>query len=589
MDNWKKLISIILEQKKAHIFALIFLILQSICSLCLPFVLIQIVDVGIEKGDFPILFTMGIGYFCLTILQNLFKGLSDYRYAQIGSNVIISLRKKVLGHISRMSGKFYSNMKSGEIYSTVTEDIGTVQELCTNAIFSTVTDTIMAIPMIIFLFFLDYRLFIISVILQPVYAYVQNKVAYSIGEHSEDIRGSFGEYSSALQEYLYSPINLAKNKSDNYILSKIIKHSEANAEALVHMNFDFSKGRIYGSLMQNISNLLLILVGGILMINQQTTIGTVLVYLQYAGKILTPILGIGQLNMKFKKAAISLGKIFSLLGTESDVDFQTGKRTDGILKGSISFKSVNFSYSPDNIVLENMNFSVQPGKVTALVGSSGSGKTSTINLLYRMWEPQAGAITVDGVDIKEFDIRYLRENISIVSQDIVLLNDTIYNNIALGDTAITLEEVKEAAKIANIYDTIMLFEKQFDTVIGDRGVKLSGGQKQRLAIAMAVVRRKPIVVFDEATSALDNINELSIHKKLMRLFKNQSVLVIAHRLSTIQEADRIYVMDTGRVSEWGTHAELIAKKGIYYQLYWKEIKEESNSSGSMLPGGNQDV
>lgn len=574
MKNWRKLFNIIIEYKKEHIFAFLFLLLQSVAALCLPFVLIQIVDVGIEKQNYYVLLTMGVIYVFTTILYNLFKAISDYIYAKIGSKVIVNLRKKVLEHLSKLSGDFYSNMKSGEIYSTITDDIGTVQELCTNAIFSTITNAVMAIPMIIFLIILDYRLFIVSILLQPIYAFMQGKLGNSIGYHSQELRNSFGEYSSSLQEYLYSPINIEKNKARKYILDKILNFSKENTEILVKINFDFSKGQIYGNLMQNFSNILIIIVGGILLIHRQTTVGTILVYMQYASKILTPVLGISQLNMKFKKAKISLDRIFGLLETNSDVVYNIGTKKRGISAGKIEFEDVTFGYTSDCFILRNIDFLIEPGRVTALVGGSGAGKTSIVNLLYRMWNVQHGKISIDGTNIIDYDIEYLRQNISIVSQDIVLLNDTIYNNIVLGDSRILMADVVNATKIANIYDTIMELDKQFDTIIGDRGIKLSGGQKQRLAIAMALVRKSQIIIFDEATSALDNINELAIYRKIVKLFKDRTLLVIAHRLSTIEEADQIYVLDTGRIVESGTHKALMKRQGFYYELYKKEAKEK---------------
>lgn len=325
--------------------------------------------------------------------------------------------------------------------------------------------------------------------------------------------------------------------------------------------------------MQNFSNILIIILGGILLINQQTTIGTILVYMQYAGKILTPVLGISQLNMKFKKAKISLDRIFELLETNSDVVYNVGIQKEGISSGEIKFENVTFGYVPNQFILRNIDFLIEPGKVTALVGGSGAGKTSIVNLLYRMWDVKYGKIVIDGINIVEYDIEYLRKNISIVSQDIVLLNDTIYNNIVLGDSKISMDDVIKATKIANIYDTIINFDKQFDTIIGDRGIKLSGGQKQRLAIAMALVRKSQIIVFDEATSALDNINELDIYRKIVDLFKDRTLLVIAHRLSTIEKADKIYVLDSGSIVESGTHNTLMKKQGYYYKLYKKEAME----------------
>lgn len=573
MKNWKKLFNIIIEYKKEHILAFLFLLLQSVAGLCLPFVLIHIVDIGIEQRNYHVLLVMGAVYITITILYNIFKAISDYVYAKIGSKVIVNLRKKVLEHLSQLSGNFYSNMKSGDIYSTITDDIGTVQELCTNAIFSTITNTVMAIPMVIFLIFLDYRLFIVSVLLQPIYAFLQGKIGDSIGCHSQELRSSFGEYSSSLQEYLYSPINIEKNKARKYILDKILNFSKINAGTLVKINFDFSKGQICGNLMQNFSGILIIILGGILLINNQTTLGTILVYMQYSSTILTPVLGLGQLNMKFKKAKISLDRIFGLLETSSDVDYNTGVKKEGISMGKIKFEDVTFGYAPDRFILRNIDLSIEPGKVTALVGESGAGKTSIVNLLYRMWDVKYGKISIDGINIMDYGINYLRQNISVVSQDIVLLNDTIYNNIVLNDSQILMTDVIKATKIANIYDTIMALDKQFDTIIGDRGIKLSGGQKQRLAIAMALVRKSQIIIFDEATSALDNLNELAIYKKIVELFKDRTLLVIAHRLSTIEEADQIYVLDSGRIVESGTHNVLMGKQGFYYELYKKEAKQ----------------
>lgn len=574
MNNWKKLIKIIYEYKREHFFALIFLILQSITSVCLPFILIKIVDIGIGQKNYFVLFTMSGGYMLLTLCYNIFKGTSDYIYAKIGSKIIVDLRKKVLEHLSKLSGKFYSDMKSGDIYSVVTDDIGVIQEICTNTIFTTVTGVIMSIPIIIYLLFLDYRLFIVSVLLQPLYALVQSKIGTLIANHSNYLRDTFGEYSSALQEYLYSPINIEKNKATHYILTKILNLSKKNAKMIMKINLDFSKGQIFGNLMQNFSNILIVLLGGILLINQQTSIGIILVYMQYSGKILTPILSLSQLNMKLKKARISVNRIFNFLDEKSDVNYSIGNLNNIINKGEIIFEDVTFSYIQNNYILENISFSIKSGEVTALVGGSGAGKTSIVNLLYRMWDINDGSIFIDGINIKEFDIEYLRKNISIVSQDIVLLNDTIYNNIVLGDTTISFNEVIKATQIANIYDTIMKLENKFDTVIGDRGIRLSGGQKQRLAIAMAIVKNSPIIIFDEATSALDNINELAIHKKIINIFKDKTILIIAHRLSTIESADKICVLDSHRIVEVGKHNDLIKQRGIYYKLYNKELIEK---------------
>lgn len=577
MRKCKRLAKIILEYKKEHMIAFLFLILQSVGSILLPQLLVKIVDEGIANNEYLILIKMCSIYIFIAVLGNIFKGISNYLYTVIGGRIVIDIRKRLISKIMHMPGSYYSNMKSGEVFSTISEDVGTIEQLCTDTLFSTLADIIISIPLVMYLIYLDFRMFLITILLQPIYILLQGKVSNSIAKHSGEMRNSFGKYSSVLQEFLYNPMDAVKSKSVTYLFERIIENVKDNVNAYIKLNYSLSRGQIYGSLIGTINSIVIILLGGWLIIDGKLTMGILLVFLQYSSKTLIPILGIGQLNMQYKNAQPALKHIFKILDSDDDKNYYKGNKENGIKKGEVIFKDLKFSYNEEEFVLRNINLNFKPGEMTALIGSSGSGKTSIINLLYRLWQPDSGMILVDGTNIDEYDIEYLRDNISVVSQEIVLLNDTVYNNIVLGDENISIQEVIDATKIANIYDTIINLEAGFDTVIGDRGIKMSGGQKQRLSIARAIIKRRPIVIFDEATSALDNINETIIQQKILEVFKNHTIIVIAHRLSTIENANKIYVLNHGEIVEEGSHFELIEGKGVYYNLYNKSKTDHSGN------------
>ena len=303
------------------------------------------------------------------------------------------------------------------------------------------------------------------------------------------------------------------------------------------------------------------------------SIGDLIAFQQYTGMLIGPCISIIRSNTRIQQSLVSINRIFSILDEPITIQNDNkGKKFKESFDGDILFDGVDFSYNEDK-TLDNINIKFEKGKTTALVGSSGYGKSTIVNLLFRLWDIDKGKIMVDNIDIKDYNLKSLRKNISIVTQDLLLFDDSILNNLTLGNKNISKEYVKDICNRVDIYNFINELPNGFDTIIGEKGVKLSGGQKQRVAIARALISKSSIVIFDEATSALDNISQKTILENINDLLENKTVIVIAHRLSTIKNADKIYVIDKGKVIESGSHEELILNESTYYSLV-NEQKQE---------------
>ncbi|MCU9808435.1 ABC transporter ATP-binding protein/permease [Paraclostridium sp. AKS46] len=315
--------------------------------------------------------------------------------------------------------------------------------------------------------------------------------------------------------------------------------------------------------------------GGLKIIKGNMSIGELIAFQQYTGMLIGPCISIIRSNTRIQQSLVSINRIFGVLDEPIIINQDNkGSRIKDNFEGDIIFDEVDFSYSEDK-TLDNMNIRFEKGKMTALVGSSGCGKSTIVNLLFRLWDIDNGKITIDNVDIKDYNLKSLRQNISIVTQDLLLFDDSILNNLTLGNKNISKEYAEEICEKVGICEFINNLPKGFETIVGEKGVKLSGGQKQRIAIARTLIAKSSIIIFDEATSALDNVSQKIILENIRELLKNKTVIVIAHRLSTIMDADKIYVLNKGQVVESGSHEELLIKKGVYYNLSNEQILEGS--------------
>ncbi len=569
----KVLIKLLKPYWKKEIQAFVCLMAQSLCATMIPIIGVKIIDDGIIGYNVKLLLILSAISFLLCVIQNLMKYITEYIYNDISGKISLNLRTTILQHFGELDGKFYSNIKSGEINSLIINDVGNVQQLCSQTIFVAIASCIQAIPLICYLAWLNLKLFILILTVQPMFIILQNIIAKKIEKTSIEIRNSFTDYSGKLQEYLFSPMNAIKINAISFITKKIIDGMKRNIKATVDLFMNISKGQINANFKANLLAIIVYLIGGFLVVHGEATIGTLMIFVQYSGSVLVPFTQIEQLNMKIKQTNISIDKINDFINYEANVKTDSRGLREGILRGNIKFSNVRFSYD-ENIIFDNLNLNFSKGTMTALVGKSGIGKTTITNLLFRFWDVQSGIIEIDGIDIKNFDLEYLRNNICIITQEILLFNDSIYNNLTIGREGFSQEEIEDVCKIVDIYDFIMSLENAFDTIVGERGIKLSGGQKQRLSIASALLTKCPIVILDEATSALDNETQMIIQKNLYKIFKDKTVIIIAHRLSTIIAADNINVILNGKIIESGTHEQLMEEAGVYKALYDQEEHEK---------------
>lgn len=305
----------------------------------------------------------------------------------------------------------------------------------------------------------------------------------------------------------------------------------------------------------------------------QVPLPDIIAFVMFLSIFYQPISMLGRINEDIQNALAGASRVFEVLDTEPDVKEKTDAIELGRVQGEIRFENVGFQYVPGIDVLKSIQLDIRPGEMVALVGPTGVGKTTMASLVSRFYDPTEGKILLDGVDLKDISLRSLRNNISIVLQDVFLFNGTVADNIAYGVKCASREEIVEAAKVAHAHEFILNLENGYDTVIGERGIKLSGGQKQRLSIARAVLRNAPVLILDEATASVDMETERLIHEAIDRVIRNRTTLVIAHRLSSIRKADKIVVLNEGGIAEMGTHQELMEEKGIYSKLCGMQLKE----------------
>ncbi|WP_051505179.1 ABC transporter ATP-binding protein [Paenibacillus durus] len=569
--NMLRLLKVIFSYKRLHFIASLFMIGNSVSLLVLPFLTMRIIDSAIQEHNVDQLVQYIILYLSISIVQGGCKLMSDYTYSIIGKKIVFDLRLKIVKHLQKLTGKFHANAKAGEIIAVINNDTSMVENLSTSMIFSTVSEICTAIGVFIYLLYMQPDLLLFTILLQPILFVSQHWFNKKIVSMNNEYRDLFGQFIVHIQELIPSIIPIAILKGRKYFLTRFIQTGKNILRKGTKLEVLFSANMVVTSLISSLTTVLILGYGGFKVIDGALTIGGLIAFLQYSQKLLGPIIQMVQINMKYQQSVVSVDRIFNLLDEPIDIS-QDNRGYSADIKGDIEFRDVSFSYDGNKSVLNGLNLVCGKGSINALVGESGSGKSTLINLLMRFWETDEGEILLDGVNIKEFNLAYLRKSITVVSQDVFLFNDTIYNNILLDKTGVTEQQLIQAAKAADIYDYINLLPDGFHTVIGDRGVKLSGGQKQRIALARAILQDSPILILDEATSALDNITESLINENLRLFLSNKTVIIIAHRLSTVENADQIFVMREGRVIECGTHAELLHSGEYYYNLYSTNVE-----------------
>lgn len=502
------------------------------------------------------------------VLANIFRYLSQRVLKTVEADMIASLRQAVFARAIRLDLSYFSEQRKGNLMSRLTTDVQEVENSIGRAFTATFKEIFTLIMFFVFLASMSGKLTLFSLIILPlsggVIATITRRLRRAAGEVQQHLSGLI-----SLLDETFGAMRVVKAfRAEQVMDARFQEGNDRYRNSLLRMVF---RQELTSPVSESLGVLVvtgILLYGGSLVISGdgELSASTFIAFIATFSQVMRPAKAIADAFSGIQRGVASADRIIEILDTESEIKVENPVQRLSGFQDKIRFEEVGFSYVKGRSVLKSVSFDIPKGKTIALVGASGGGKSTLADLLPRFYDPTSGQITVDGIPLKHIPLEDLRALMGIVTQESVLFNDSIFNNIAFGTDA-TLEAVMEAAKIANAHEFIEASAEGYQTVIGDRGSKLSGGQRQRLSIARAVLKNPPILILDEATSALDNESEKMVQAALGNLMKNRTVLVIAHRLSTIQHADQILVVDSGAIVERGTHAELLANpKGVYTKL-----------------------
>ncbi len=573
----KRMFSYLIPYWKQLIVSVLAIITSSVFGVFPTILTGRIIDEGLLQQDLPVLIRLIGLSFGVLIIANLISVVESYVNVWMAENITFDMRNKMYSHLQRMSHRFFTTSKQGDIITRMTSDIGGVQSVLTGTWTNILQNLATLTVALVTMYTKSPLLATIGIVVVPLFILPTKRV----GKRRWEITLESRKHNDDINQILNETLSVS-----GQLLSKLFvteayefeRYQEANKQ-MIRLNIKESMAgkwfRVVINVFTNIGPMLIYLVGGILIIeygNTDLTIGDITVMVALLGRMYGPVNSLLNIQVDVIRSMALFDRIFEYFDLPVEIDNDPQALSPESFTGELVFEDVSFHYDPDQPILNDVSFELKPGSSVAIVGPSGAGKSTIINLIPRLYDVTGGRILLDGIDIRKIDLAYLRQHIGVVTQDTYLFNGTIRENLLYAKPDATQAEIEKACSEANIHDFISGLPKGYDTIVGNRGMKLSGGEKQRLSIARIILRKPGLIIFDEATSSLDSISEHAIQEAIEPILAKSTSLIIAHRLSTILSADEILVLEKGKIVERGDHETLVKKGGIYTTLYETQMR-----------------
>ncbi len=573
----QRLLGYIKPYRKYVISAILLNVVVAALGPLRPYLTKIAIDKYIAHSNYHGLFLISLMLFGSLILQAFIQYFLTYYTQYLGQKTILDLRTQIFTHTQKLALRFFDKTPIGRIVTRVTNDIESLNDLFSSGIVMVFSDVFIVIWILVFMFFMDIKLSLVTLSVLPILVYVTFLFRRKVRSSYRNVRLHLARLNSYMQEHItgMAVVQIFHKEKDE--IDKFLDINKEYREANIKSNLYYSIFYPSVELLSSTATALIIWYGGGEIVRSSLSLGVLVAFVQYTEMFFRPIRDLSEKYNILQTAMASSERIFKLLDNKTFVQNPDHPHDLKDVHGEIEFKNVWFAYNNDEYILKDISFKINPGETVAIVGHTGAGKTSLINILTRFYDIQKGNIFVDGIDIKTLDKKELRKYISIVLQDVYLFSGTIKSNISMNNNDIPIDKIQEAASLVGADRFIEQLPNKYDEIVKERGSTLSVGQKQLISFARALAFNPHILILDEATSSVDTETEIIIQKAIEKLLVGRTAIVIAHRLSTIQSADKIIVMHKGEIRETGNHQQLLAKKGIYYKLYQLQYKDQEIS------------